>query len=845
MNSTITKYLKLTGKIAGIFLLAFVALGLLIGFFYGDDIKKMIIVELNKNLDTEIQVEKFEFTVFRHFPFASVDLENVMAKGVLKSLPNDTLLYAQRISLLFDISSIFKNDISIKKIVAKKGVLNIRLDAEGNNNYHFWKSSGDTATASPVINLEQILLSDMMIRYEDKKNNQDYLMLANEAELVGKFSNDQFTLSTTADLFVEHFYAAKTNYVSQKAVAIRSGIHVNTVDGTYKFDKSNVNIAELQFDVAGNIISLETSTILNLNIKAHEANLESFISMLPSQYVQYFSDYRSKGRFMCDINIEGKAGSGNIPTVQVEFSIHDGSITPNESTVSLSAVELNGSFRNRGIKGKSELVINQMSASLGGNAIKADLRLDDLSDPFLNMHASANLDLAKVRHFISLDTLVSLNGGLKFNIAFAGKVKDVQNYTSGQQYKVQSSGNIELDKVNFVLKYNPLEYKNIYAKLSLQDNDLKVEALNGNISSSDLQINGIFKNFINFIFIPDQSAEFNAKLTCKLLDLDELLADKSSSSAEDTSYIMKFNPRLYSHLNVSIANLKFRQFSASRLQGNILLNNQVISGKGLTFAAMNGMIFMDATINASRRDSILMSCESKISGLDITQLFNQLENFGQTTMTDKNVRGKINAEIQFSSSWTTSLVINPAKVRAVADISIENGELINFIPIQALAKYIKVPDLNNIKFSTIKNQISIADRKIFIPLMEINSTALSLTARGVHDFDNIVDYSLSLLLSDVLGKKVKQNTSEFGEIEDDGLGRTKLLLTMKGPIDNPRFAYDRKGATEKVKTDLAKEKQTMKSILKEEFGLFKKDTIKVEKKPKKEELQIDWEDDGQ
>ena len=844
MQLNFTKYLKLAGKIIGLISLGLVALGLLIGFFYGDDIKKMIIAELNKNLATEIQVERFEFSVFRHFPYASVDLEKVMTKGVLKSLPDDTLLYADRVSLQFNIIGIFSNNVAIKKIVAKNGILNIRLDKDGNNNYHFWKSTGDSTKASPVINLQQILLSNMLIRYQDLKNEQHYFMKANEAELSGQFSDDQFTLTTTADLFMEHFYAGKTNYVIRKPVRIRSGIHVNTTDGTYKFDKSSIKIADLEFDVAGSIISLPTSTILNLGIKAYEADLESFISMLPAEYVQYFSDYKSKGKFMCTISIEGKVGSVNIPNVQVEFSIRNGNITPKESSVSLSKVELSGSFRNRGISGKSELVIPQVSAELGGNTIKADIRLDNLSDPFLTMHASASLDLANVRHFISMDTLVSLNGGLKFNIAFAGKVKDVQNYSFGQQYKVQSSGTVELSNVNFALKFNPLEYKNIQARLALQDNDIKVESLSGNISSTDLKLSGTFINFVNFIFIPNQPAEFNAKLSSKMLNLDELLSDKSTSD-DDTSYIMKFNPRLLSHLDVSIGNLKFRQFSAARLQGRILLDKQVISGRGLTFAAMSGMVFMDAKINASRKDSILMSCEANISSLDVTELFSQLENFGQTTMMDKNVRGKINANIQFTSSWTTSLAINPTKVRALADITIANGELINFIPIQALAKYIKVPDLNNIKFSTIKNQISISDRKIFIPSMEINSTALNLTASGVHDFDNIVDYRLVLLLSDVLGKKAKQNNSEFGEIEDDGLGRTMLHLSMKGPIDNPKFGYDRKGAGEKMKTDLAREKQTMKAILKEEFGFFKKDTVKLPKKPKKEEMQIDWEDDGQ
>jgi hypothetical protein len=126
--------------------------------------------------------------------------------------------------------------------------------------------------------------------------------------------------------------------------------------------------------------------------------------------------------------------------------------------------------------------------------------------------------------------------------------------------------------------------------------------------------------------------------------------------------------------------------------------------------------------------------------------------------------------------------------------------------------------------------------------MEIKSSALNLTCSGVHTFENIIDYRITLLLSDVLGKKMKQQKSEFGEIEDDGLGRTKLFLTMKGPVDDPKIGYDRKAATEKIKTDIVQEKKQLKSMLHEEFGIFRKDSVKKSETPKKkkEEMQIEW-----
>jgi hypothetical protein len=68
---------------------------------------------------------------------------------------------------------------------------------------------------------------------------------------------------------------------------------------------------------------------------------------------------------------------------------------------------------------------------------------------------------------------------------------------------------------------------------------------------------------------------------------------------------------------------------------------------------------------------------------------------------------------------------------------------------------------------------------------------------------------------------------------------------MKGPIDNPKFSLDKKGITDKIKTDLIADKKNIKQMLKEDIGLFKKDTTLHQQKKKKEEMQIDWDSQAQ
>lgn len=839
------KAIKFLIKFIVITVAGFFGLATLIGFFYSSEIKQLIITELNKNLATEIKVKEFDFSVLRHFPFASIDMNEVLIKEVKDIKGKDTLIYADHLALLFNIMGIFDKDVTVRKIIVANGKVNIKIDSAGNGNYKFWKTTNDT-TKGGVIDLQRILLKNVEINYFDAKNIQDYKMVAKEAEISGKFSSDEFTLTTTADLFVNKLLVRKINYINQKKVSISSNLKVNTKTDFYQLERSSVKIAEVEFDVNGTIKAPTHSVMLDLDIKSNEADLASFISLLPPNFSSRMKSFKSKGRFVFHSTIKGESAGEKTPNIKVDFSINNGKLSPSDNSIELSEINFSGNYQNGSSSGKSILIVPVLTANLSGHKIKAEIRVDDLENAFLTIHASTQLDLAQVKPFLNADTLEQLSGNLALNVYYSGKLSQLQNVTKDRLYEVKASGNVDISHLNFKLKNNPLAFIDMSGNFILKNEDVAIENLSGKISSTDFKLDGVFKNLIPFLLVHDQPGEFTANVVSNNFAMDELLVNKSTvSTPNDTSYIMKFNPRLTCDMNVSIGNLQFRKFQASSVRGKIHLEKQIISSYGLTFKAMDGSVQMDATINASRRDSIVMNCDARFARLDITRLFYELENFNQNTMTDQNVKGRISSDVQFASIWAKDLTINSSKVISTCDIKIENGELNNFAPIQALAKYIKVPDLNHIKFLTLSNKIAIKDRKIFIPNMEINSSAMNISLNGTHNFDNIVDYHIKLLLSDVLGKKMKSNSTEFGEIEDDGLGKTMLMLSMKGPVDNPKFAYDRKATGEKIKTEITKESQNLKSMLKEEFGLFKKDTVKTSKPKKKEEMQIDWDSNGE
>lgn len=160
-----------------------------------------------------------------------------------------------------------------------------------------------------------------------------------------------------------------------------------------------------------------------------------------------------------------------------------------------------------------------------------------------------------------------------------------------------------------------------------------------------------------------------------------------------------------------------------------------------------------------------------------------------------------------------------------------------------LSRFIEVEELENIRFSTLENTILISRGEVTIPVMDISSNAMDLSASGTHQFNNHYDYRLKLKLSHLLyGKARKSKNSEFVIAEDESDTRT-LFLKIYDDGSGSKVEMDREKATEKVREDMKRQRVELKKILHEELGLFKAEE-EIEREEKEESFQFEFPDDS-
>lgn len=806
---------------------------LVIIYFYEDSIKKIIIDRINKQLTTEIQVKEIDLSLFKKFPNVSLVFTDVIAKDAIKSVNKGKLLTAKNIYLEFSIWDLFYKNYRIRKIEAEDGVINLVTYLDGSVNYQFWKNDTTEIDESFSFDLQKVILKNMIIRYRDFSTAQDYLGATNSLIIKGKFKSDNYTMYANGNLMVSYVNISGTKYIPGKNVHIDLVLNVDQTTDTYKFAEGKLSMGSMYFDVCGSVTHNEKKHYINLSINGAKTKLQSFIKEIPYEYRKYFENYKAMGDFYFNTTITGSYLNNDIPGVLISFGIKDGNLTQKETDIALENLSLTGTYSN-GLAhtlSSSELVIKDFSSTLKSGKIKGDITIKNFSKPEIEIQLDANMDITEMQEFLKIDSIESVKGKMDMSVSFKGSVNSEGGFKMNDFIKSTTSGKLNITDAELAIKDDSRKYTGINGKFEFSNNDLVINSLSVMVNQSDYKFKGYFKNLLSFIFLDDQKLMVDANLTSVKTELDDLL--QYNTTLTDTTYRLIFPDKIEFKLNVDIGKLTFKKFTATNIIGKVKLKSKQLLADPLTFNSVDGSIDGLVMVDGSESGKLLISCDASIEDVNIKKLFYEFGNFGQNSMKDENLEGITTADVQFAGVWSDYLIPDMDKMYAKADIEIEKGRLLNYEPMKGLSTFLKVSDLNDVKFSTLHNQIEIKNKTITIPAMEIKSSAIDIIASGEHSFDNVIDYHVQVKLSDLLAqkaKKAKPENEEFGVVADDGLGKTSLFVLITGTVDNPVYKYDAKGVKAKLVVNFIKEKETLKTILNEEFGWFKKDTSVIKKK---------------
>ena len=85
--------------------LVFLTVGVIVNTFFGETIEHTVVENIKKSINSELSIANVDFTLFEHFPNASVKLSQLYIRET-EGFQNDTLLFAQEGFVQFGIFDI-------------------------------------------------------------------------------------------------------------------------------------------------------------------------------------------------------------------------------------------------------------------------------------------------------------------------------------------------------------------------------------------------------------------------------------------------------------------------------------------------------------------------------------------------------------------------------------------------------------------------------------------------------------------------------------------------------------------------------------------------------------------
>jgi len=825
-----------------IVLALFIGTAVVVAVFFEQQIGRKLITEINRQLDAELAVGDFDLSLLSGFPDASANLRTVTLDDNRKG----TLMEANNLSFRFGMFSLFGNNIKVHSVVIEDGALFIHINKRGLANYDILKPSeseegGEESELS--ISLTEAELRDVELIYVDDRAKQEIKLNVKNAVASGKFSSNEFSLASFANLQSEFIELPDGRYLAGKSLDYDANIKVNLKEGIYTFEDVDFGIESNRFNVDGTVTSKSKGTHFDLKLISKESSLGTMIGLLPEQYRDYLKDFKSSGKFIVTADILGVLDDRRSPDMKVDFKLTDGRISGPKLAHSLKDVNFTAKFDNSK-KAKTVFEIADFKGYFNRELIQSKLKVSNLDDPFIDLTLDGVLPLASIHGMLNHPAIKSGDGEIEIkNFRLKGKYKDM--ISTSRIGRVKTSGVIEFDDAE--LKINKEKIIADKGIIKLIDNSMILKNLKIEGAGSKINLDGKFVNFLPVLFadsVNTQNAEliFQSTLQADALDLDRLIrmtkmeveesvvsrSVMDSINVEENLRLERFTKLLKGKFKADIKEFNHNYIKGEDFKGTIEFENNEMTIKGST-DAMDGRFVLEGKMFFKNKPHLegKFICEQ----VDVQEFFRQAENFGQEVLQYRHVRGDMNAKMAFYATWAPDGTFLYDDLKVYADVDIEKGEMYNFELFYDFATYVKLKDLKHIKFTRLHNLFEIRKSRLYMPAMFMQSNALNMTMSGEHRFDNTFNYNIKINAGQVLFAKFKKYNPDKRPQKAKRRGWFNLYYRVYGNVDKYKTKSDKKS----VQQNFTKSDRRKRKIQKKLEAVFGKKVANI-KEPE------DWED---
>lgn len=828
------RLVKILLKITGVFIALIIVLWLGVAAYVTINKKEIlnkITIEINESISGNLTIESMEPSLVQGFPGVAVLLKNVQLRDSLYNRHHHDLIRAKQIYVAVNSYSLLIGKPSLQSLTIQNGEIYVFTDSAGYKNVDLFKS-GETGEkgAKPRRKIHGIKLENVQLTYDNQQ--KDKLFSFSFEKLDCKINyyptkwNAQLNMRTRVNSLT--FKKEKGSFVKGKLMSTELDLEYDHQEHSLKLARQAIYFDNDKLMVGGKFFFAPHSSKFILQVSAANIGYKNAISLLTPKIAEKLNAYSMGNPFAVDAELIGQLKGYNIPLVKVNWTVENAKVGfPGDV---INNCSLKGTFTNELKKGvvrkdpNSGISFYNVKGNWRGIDFKSDtLQVLNLKEPILQGRFISDFPLQRISNISGSQSFNLSGGSAALNLWYRAPISAESNV------KPYLIGSLRIN--NGTLNYYPrnIVFNNIKGQIDFKGADLFMRNFQVQTKRSRLMMSGSIRNFANFYYTSPSRINIDWNINSPKLELQEFVAFLGARKQVNARYsknrIGQFFRQMNRvldeasvHLELSARQLNYKRFAASNTHANLYLQQNALILKDISFNHAGGKLALSGDAEQKNAAANNFHLVSKLDKVDIASLFYAFEDFGQQSITNKNIRGRFSALVSMNGRVSAAGTIVPASFKGSVKFNLKNGALIGYEPLEKVGKFaFPKRDFSNINIYELSNTLAVDGNKIRIPEMTVMTSVLNMIIEGVYGIPTGTNIALQIplrnpekdkeLADSLKEKRVKRGIVLNLTAMDDENGVLKIKLGKRDDEEEEKKDENRRTLSDdrnKLKRDTLK-----------------------------------------
>ncbi len=782
-----------------------------------EDIRQQLKSEISAAIHGQFEVKSIGMNFFNLFPNVSLSMRQVEVRDSSWSLHKQSLLKADKILLRINPFSLIGGNVRISKLVIEDAVINMFADTSGyTNEYLFTPKNAKAGNAKKGFHLEEIALKNVRIIRSDQQKEKlyDFSFRKFKCELDEQGDAVELEIKMDGTIHSLAFNLRRGSYAREKSIEGNFDVLFDKGRKQLRFDNIRLAIDKHPYSLTG-LFDFSELKDFHIAIQTNKIQYQKAITLLPQRISDKLSIYSVSQPLDVAAQITGKMRFGDLPKVTVDAKARAGTVkTPIGDFTELSFV---GNFTNAAVDSLPYVDENSMLSfiDLKGNyegipISSKKITISNLINPFLRCDLKAETDLASFNNLLGSASFDFIGGHASADITYAGALMS--------DTSTSISGYIRLE--NGSMNYQPrnLKLTSIDGRLVFDKEDLYIKDFDAEAQGNKVKIEAVVKNMVNLLVKDPSKLFIDADVNIPSLDLyafKSMLGTRKRKAVATKGKFSKLAENIDRFMDdcsissrVHAGHLKYRDFVATDLEAAFSMNANKWNIQKVALKNSDGVIELSGTLTSIAENNNAVQIQTEINHVNVSKLFTAFDNFGLSSLHANNIKGIFTSKAQLNAVLDDESRLITSSLNGTMDLSLQNGELIDFDPLQKMAVFVlKKRDFSRVEFAEITNKFEINGQMITINKMEVQSSVLGLLVEGIYDLKG----KNTDLVVQVPLKYLKKRDAEYVP-ENQGLdAKTGISVFVRakngdnGEIDFKYGLFKKRSVLEKSEREKEKE----------------------------------------